>query len=413
MAHTKTQIFCRRPTLGEMDALFAMGADMVGWEISSGDWDTLMVSRAITDRARKVGVGTTLMVHSSSPFALESAARMVAPDHLLVPAGLLDEARMAALAAALPDGTRLMASVPVRPSGSTSRLASKAFASAYERFAGSLITDTCVSDEDLKQCGCTGITSDWEVCAEILAATDKPVMIAGGLSVGNVGAAVRLLSPWAVDACTSLELPDRSKNLRLCEAFIEAVRSSSTRHDEREMSIFGRADPEVYLITARHEEQDGGMIATWVVPGTLARGFGRVLAVLSARSHTRGLIERSGRFVVHALAEDQWGLLPRFGHSSGHDVNKFDGLTAVRSARGIPVIDGCLGFAECRVEGRIEGGDRTVYLADVIHQKVHSHKAPLRQGAALSRLPPDIASEMRRRLALDAERDENLIRNLS
>jgi len=57
------------------------------------------------------------------------------------------------------------------------------------------------------------------------AALDGRVMLAGGLSPENVGAAIAAVRPWAVDASRSLEAAPGVKDHDRVRAFVEAVRS--------------------------------------------------------------------------------------------------------------------------------------------------------------------------------------------
>ena len=55
-------------------------------------------------------------------------------------------------------------------------------------------------------------------------ATSGRLMLAGGLTPENVGAAIRELRPWAVDASSSLETEPGVKDHSLVRAFVEAAR---------------------------------------------------------------------------------------------------------------------------------------------------------------------------------------------
>jgi phosphoribosylanthranilate isomerase len=55
-----------------------------------------------------------------------------------------------------------------------------------------------------KELGGTGRTHDWRLSAEIRRTVRKPVFLAGGLRVDNVGAAIAQVGPWAVDLCSGV-----------------------------------------------------------------------------------------------------------------------------------------------------------------------------------------------------------------
>lgn len=73
--------------------------------------------------------------------------------------------------------------------------------------------------------GGTGKTADWAQAREL--ALRAPVLLAGGLHPGNVGAAVRQVRPWGVDVASGIEsAPGKIDNHRL-RAFISAARSAT------------------------------------------------------------------------------------------------------------------------------------------------------------------------------------------
>lgn len=76
--------------------------------------------------------------------------------------------------------------------------------------------------------GGTGRTFDWNLAK--LPARKFPVIIAGGLTPDNVTEAIRVTSPWGVDASTGLETSIKGiKDLTAIRKFIEAVRKTDDR----------------------------------------------------------------------------------------------------------------------------------------------------------------------------------------
>ncbi len=73
--------------------------------------------------------------------------------------------------------------------------------------------------------GGTGRTADWTLARE--AAKKLPrVFLAGGLSPENVGDAIAAVRPYAVDACSSLEISPGKKDHARMREFVAAVRAS-------------------------------------------------------------------------------------------------------------------------------------------------------------------------------------------
>jgi indole-3-glycerol phosphate synthase / phosphoribosylanthranilate isomerase len=78
---------------------------------------------------------------------------------------------------------------------------------------------------DPKLRGGTGQTADWAIARD--AAANLPgIVLAGGLSAENVAAAIAMVRPRAVDACSSLETSPGRKNAERMREFVNAVRTS-------------------------------------------------------------------------------------------------------------------------------------------------------------------------------------------
>ncbi|HSD46990.1 MAG TPA: phosphoribosylanthranilate isomerase, partial [Pyrinomonadaceae bacterium] len=72
--------------------------------------------------------------------------------------------------------------------------------------------------------GGTGRVFDWSIAERATSSVPK-LFLAGGLSPENVAEAIRKVRPYAVDACSSLEVRLGKKNHERVRAFVKAVRS--------------------------------------------------------------------------------------------------------------------------------------------------------------------------------------------
>lgn len=68
--------------------------------------------------------------------------------------------------------------------------------------------------------GGTGMVFDWSTIPTLA----RPLILAGGLSPANVGAAVRLVRPWAVDVSSGLESAPGVKDFSKMAEFVDEVR---------------------------------------------------------------------------------------------------------------------------------------------------------------------------------------------
>jgi phosphoribosylanthranilate isomerase len=71
--------------------------------------------------------------------------------------------------------------------------------------------------------GGTGRTVDWLAAAA--AAAVRPIVLAGGLTPGNVRDAIRTVQPFAVDVCSGVETTPGRKSTELIRAFLDAVKA--------------------------------------------------------------------------------------------------------------------------------------------------------------------------------------------
>lgn len=71
--------------------------------------------------------------------------------------------------------------------------------------------------------GGTGATFDWTLVPSSL---PLPIVLSGGLTVDNVGAAVAQVHPWAVDVSSGVEISKGIKDAAKIAAFISGVRDA-------------------------------------------------------------------------------------------------------------------------------------------------------------------------------------------
>jgi phosphoribosylanthranilate isomerase len=75
--------------------------------------------------------------------------------------------------------------------------------------------------------GGTGVVADWSRAAKLAART--PLILAGGLTPENVGAAIAAVRPLGVDVSSGIET-DGAKDRHKIKAFLEAARAAQNAH---------------------------------------------------------------------------------------------------------------------------------------------------------------------------------------
>ncbi len=218
MAYMRIQI-AGVSTLDEARQLVALGVDGLGFTVRlpSGVHDGLTEDKARAIIAQMPPlVSTVVITYVTDADEAVALCNHLGCNTLQLHAPVADGV-MSAIKAALPC-IRIIKSVNVTGAHSVAEALHAA------READALILDTY--DPATGRHGATGKTHDWRLSREIVCACPKPVMLAGGLTPENVGAAIRAVQPWGVDVHTGIENPDGTRNREKLAAFIRAARGA-------------------------------------------------------------------------------------------------------------------------------------------------------------------------------------------
>ena len=92
-------------------------------------------------------------------------------------------------------------------------------------FVDAILLDTGARAGPVRELGGTGRTHDWSISRRIVASTERPVFLAGGLNAVNVGEAIATVNPFGVDICSGVRSDSHLDPVRL-GAFMQAVGSA-------------------------------------------------------------------------------------------------------------------------------------------------------------------------------------------
>jgi flavin reductase (DIM6/NTAB) family NADH-FMN oxidoreductase RutF len=125
--------------------------------------------------------------------------------------------------------------------------------------------------------------------------------------------------------------------------------------------VFGRFATGVAVITSAGPAGAGGMTANALCSLSLDPLL--ALVCFENRARTLPIVRESGTFAVNLLASDQEELAGVFA-SKLPEAEKLEGV-AHRFEDGVPVIEGALAWATCRLRELIGGGDHTIAIGEV------------------------------------------------
>ncbi|HET9088064.1 MAG TPA: hypothetical protein VFN53_11120 [Acidobacteriaceae bacterium] len=96
---------------------------------------------------------------------------------------------------------------------------------AYSPFVHAFLLDSGRPSASTPEFGGTGRVHDWRISRALVERSPVPVFLAGGLTPGNVGHAVRSVRPFGLDLCSGVRTDGRLDIGKL-EAFVAEVREA-------------------------------------------------------------------------------------------------------------------------------------------------------------------------------------------
>ena len=94
-----------------------------------------------------------------------------------------------------------------------------------------IIIDTMslAADGSVSRYGGTGKVGDWDIARELVASTQTPVFLAGGINPDNVREAIRKVDPYGVDLATGVESSKCNRDPEKVKKLVEEVRKASKK----------------------------------------------------------------------------------------------------------------------------------------------------------------------------------------
>ena len=200
------------------DGLLAarLGADAIGVLVGqahpSGDFVTPEAAATILGSLPPF-VSGVLVSHWQDPLALQELVGLVRPAVLQLHSEISTQ-NVRKLRQARP-GLTLLKAIHISSGMELESIAS------YVQWVDGFVADS--SNPLTGQVGGTGLTHDWALTAELEAQLGKPLLLAGGLTPLNVGAAIARVQPYGVDVNSGVKGADGFKDGALLEQFIQAA----------------------------------------------------------------------------------------------------------------------------------------------------------------------------------------------
>ena len=194
---TRLKICCIS-SRAEASLAIEVGASAIGLVSAMPSGPGVIPENLITELAAlaPIGVAAVLLTSLGTADVLIEQQRRCRADVLQL-CEVVPHDDLKRLRDALP-GTRLMHVVHVGGEDSIAE------AEAVAPLVDALLLDTGARVGAVRELGGTGRTHDWAISARIVAATDRPTFLAGGLHAGNVGEAIATVRPYGIDVCSGV-----------------------------------------------------------------------------------------------------------------------------------------------------------------------------------------------------------------
>jgi flavin reductase (DIM6/NTAB) family NADH-FMN oxidoreductase RutF len=127
--------------------------------------------------------------------------------------------------------------------------------------------------------------------------------------------------------------------------------------------ILGRFATGVTVVTVRHGEVQRGMTANAFSSVSLNPPL--ILVSVGKHADTHGLMMESDVFCVNILAEHHREWSDWWAGKAPRDQDQFANVAYSTKATGCPVLEGSLGYIDCKVWARYDGGDHTLFIGEV------------------------------------------------
>ena len=140
-------------------------------------------------------------------------------------------------------------------------------------------------------------------------------------------------------------------------------------------SFMRRYPTGVTIVTAQSGDVQHGMTANSVT--TLSLDPPAYLICVSKVARLHPVIEESRKFCVNLLGHDQSDISTTFARTDLSDDERWATVTWRDSEIGPRFIDGCTGYAECKVTASYDGLTHTIYIGEVLRLELGEEKPPL------------------------------------
>ncbi|MFO7882784.1 MAG: flavin reductase family protein [Kosmotogaceae bacterium] len=144
------------------------------------------------------------------------------------------------------------------------------------------------------------------------------------------------------------------------------------------MNALGKLYSSTTIVTMNVNGKLNGIAVAWI---TRVSGNPPMLTVSIGKTrYSHELLKNAENFGVCIMKKSARKTVEFFGTKSGRDVNKFDKYEYSLTERETPILSDSVAFIECKIDSTADAGDHTLFIGEVINQKLYEDKEPLLYG---------------------------------
>ena len=126
----------------------------------------------------------------------------------------------------------------------------------------------------------------------------------------------------------------------------------------------------LFICGVRDGEEMNGFTVSWLMQSSFKPPL--VVSCVKQDSQSHTMIEKTNVFAISFLEEGQKEVAKQFFQPKRRVGNKFEEIEFYEGEEtGCPIIKDSLGYIECKVVGKVDEGDHTVFVGEVIGAGIH------------------------------------------
>ena len=131
----------------------------------------------------------------------------------------------------------------------------------------------------------------------------------------------------------------------------------------------------LYILTSKSGDRYSAGTVNWLSQSSFEPPL--VMVGVKRDSGLHSTISESGVFAVNILASDQKEIASAFFKPTSVENDKINGYRFEQGETGSPLLVDLPAFFECRVVDKVERGDHTIFVGEVINAGVRKEAKPL------------------------------------